>query len=85
MPFHHHPILVELDITDGSYRLMQVRERKLIIFAENKKQLLLRRGEFFAGQKNTFAENRRNGSLQMITESRATSRQIWLVDMKVKL
>ena len=79
-----NPVLIELDLKLPLYRLMQVRRKRILLLTEKMICLQVPKGDWVTKGFNVLANARRK-CLVVLTQSFDDPRQIWLVDMKVKL
>ena len=83
MGFYAHPILLRLKPALCSYRLIQIYRDKLVMV--QKASVLKPTRGIAIPWKNCCLVKSRNGRIRLVTEGNGDQRQIWLVDMKVKL
>ncbi len=84
LPFYHHPLLMKIDCDQPAYLLMQIKQRKLVVCHKKMIKIDLRRGVWQKNPSNLVVCRRRR-CLRLMTDEMNEQRQIWLVDMKVKL
>ena len=84
LPFHRHPMLLSLASNSLAYRLIQVRKHKLVIVHSKVICFEVPRG-LWKNRSTHIAVWPELRCLRLLTESADGQRQIWLVDMKVKL
>ena len=77
-------LLIVVDRVLPTYRLIQVRRSRLLLAAVSSKRIALPRQDLNCLDSHLFSDRRKTG-IRLITASIDERRQIWLVDMKVKL
>ena len=84
MPFDGNSILIELDLKTLTYRLLQIKPKRVTFSSRKMKGFKIFRGEWVSKETNIQVCTIKK-SLRILTQSEESMRQIWLVDMKVKL
>ena len=84
MPFDGNSILIELDLKTLTYRLLKIKPNRVTFRTRIMRGFKIFRGEWVSKETNIQVCMKRK-SLRILTQSEDSMRQIWLVDMKVKL